>query len=138
MYSTVGIRNPDTSEFRMVDMFGFQMVAASLDRFICKKNNLKIWKPDQKNVWFSNVSSFWIVGFRIPTVFKWSAKSCDFTIWIQDTHTLWYLDESGIQMVKVSDLMDQIYLLPQVAWTVLRVIKKYVLNQTRSRPALDK
>ena len=41
-------------------------------------------------------------------------------------------------MIKVSDLMDQIYLLPQVAKTVLRVNKKYVLNQTRSRPALDK
>ena len=31
-------------------------------------------------------------------VFKWSAKSCDFDISIPDTHTVWYSDESGIQV----------------------------------------
>ena len=31
-------------------------------------------------------------------VFEWSTKSRDFTIWIPDTFTVWYSDESGIQM----------------------------------------
>ena len=39
-------------------------------------------------------------------VFKWSVKSCDFTIWIPDTPSVWYSNESsirvsGIQMVTV-------------------------------------
>ena len=61
MYSTVGIRNTDKSGFRMVDMFGFQMVAASIDRFICKK----IIQP------FENLTKK-TSGFRMFTVFEWS------------------------------------------------------------------
>ena len=62
-------------------------------------------------------SSIWIVVWKLDQkkpvygpkclVFEWSAKSCDFTIWIPDTHTVRYSDESdiqvfGIQMVTVS------------------------------------
>ena len=44
-------------------------------------------------------------GPKCP-VFEWSAKSSDFTIWIQDTYTVMYSDKSGnkvlgIQMVTV-------------------------------------
>ena len=39
-------------------------------------------------------------------VFEWSAKSRDFTIGIPDTHTVWYSDESGIQMVTVFHLFQ--------------------------------
>ena len=34
------------------------------------------------------------------TVIKWSAKSPDFTIWIPDTHTLQYSDESNLTSEK--------------------------------------
>ena len=48
-----------------------------------------------------------ITGLKKPVcdpkcrILKYSAKSCDFTIWIPDTHTVWYSYESGIQMVPV-------------------------------------
>ena len=47
-----------------------------------------VWKPERKKA---------VHGLWCP-VFKWSTKSCDFNIWILDTHTVWYSDESGIQM----------------------------------------
>ena len=34
----------------------------------------------------------------LSPVFEWSAKSLDFTFWIPDTHTVWYSDQSGIQV----------------------------------------
>ena len=39
-------------------------------------------------------------GPKCP-VFEWSAKSCDFTIRILYTHTVWYSNESSIQTVTV-------------------------------------
>ena len=47
-----------------------------------------VWKPDRKKP---------VIGSKCP-VFKWSPKSCDFTIWIPDTHSVRYSDESGIQV----------------------------------------
>ena len=41
-----------------------------------------------------------VYGPRCP-VFKWSAKSCDFTISIPNTHTVQYSDESGIQVFSI-------------------------------------
>ena len=34
-------------------------------------------------------------------VFEWSANSCDLTIWIGDTHTVQYSDESSIQVFDI-------------------------------------
>ena len=90
-HCTVGIRKPDMSGFRMVDLSsvfewsGFRMVekqdgrqTISLDRFIYK-NIFSLYikwsslinhsKTDLQNVRFSNESGFRMVGFRIPTVF---------------------------------------------------------------------
>ena len=55
-----------------------------------------VWKPDWKKP---------VYGPKC-LVFEWCAKSHDFTIWIADTHTVLYSDESsirvlGIQMVTV-------------------------------------
>ena len=47
-----------------------------------------VWKLDWKKPFYGSKLS----------VFKWSAKSRDFTIWIPDTHTVQYSDESGIQV----------------------------------------
>ena len=47
-----------------------------------------VWKLDWKKS---------VYGPKCP-VFKWSTNSCDFTIWIPDTHTVGYSDESGIQV----------------------------------------
>ena len=47
-----------------------------------------VWKPDWKKP---------VHGPKCQ-VFEWSAKSSDFTIWISDTHDVWYSDKSGIQM----------------------------------------
>ena len=44
-------------------------------------------------------------------VFKWSAKSHDFTILIPDTHTVWYLDESGIKVFGIQMLTVFFFLL---------------------------
>ena len=41
-----------------------------------------------------------VYGPKCP-VFEQSVKSCDFTIWIPDTHTVWYSDESGIQVFSI-------------------------------------
>ena len=59
-------------------------------------------------VWHFNgrfVSSIQIVvwkrDFKKPVYspkFKWSAKSCDFTIWIPNINTVQYSDESGFQV----------------------------------------
>ena len=56
-----------------------------------------VWKPYWKKP---------VYGPKCP-VFKMSAKSCDFTSWIPDTHTVWYSDESGIQMVTVLLLVSK-------------------------------
>ena len=45
-------------------------------------------KPDRKKP---------VYGPKCP-IFEFSAKSRDFTIWILDTNTVWYSDESGIQV----------------------------------------
>ena len=37
-----------------------------------------------------------IYGRKCP-VLEWSARSCDLTIWIPDTHTVRYSDESGVR-----------------------------------------
>ena len=39
-----------------------------------------------------------LFGIRAPTVFEWSTKSLDFTIWILNIYTVWYSDESDIQV----------------------------------------
>ena len=41
-------------------------------------------------VWYSN--GWFVFGRWNGPVFQWSAKSCDFTIWIPDTHTVRYSD----------------------------------------------
>ena len=78
----MGIRKLDMSGFQIFNLSSvferssFRMVFTSLDGFIykyfiyIKRSRLvhTIRKPDLKNVWFSNESSFWMVGFRIPTV----------------------------------------------------------------------
>ena len=44
----------------------------------------------------------WIANYGPKCqVLEWSAKSCDFTIWILDTDTIRYLDESGIQVLGI-------------------------------------
>ena len=84
---TVGIRKPDMSGFRMVDFGwfsnGVQFSNGSLAWTILNKNIILFIykmvkakstiffdrsKKDIKNVRFSNVSGFRMVGFRIPTV----------------------------------------------------------------------
>ena len=53
-------------------------------------------------------------------VFEWSAKSRDLTIWILDTHTVGYSDESGIQVFGIQmvtvvikkKMTDCVYLAP--------------------------
>ena len=37
-----------------------------------------------------------VYGPKCP-VFEWSAKSPDFTIWMPDTHSIWYSDKSGVR-----------------------------------------
>ena len=52
---------------------------------------MMVWKPDWKKP---------VYDWKCQ-VFEWSPKSLNFTIWIPDTHTVWYSDESGIQMATV-------------------------------------
>ena len=47
-----------------------------------------VWKPDQRESVYCP---------KCP-LFEWSAKSHDFTIWILDTHTVRYSDDSSIQV----------------------------------------
>ena len=76
---TVTIRIPEYSGIWMVDLCpvvngsGIQMV---------------VWKLDWKRP---------VCGPKCQ-VFEWSAKWRDLTIWILDTHTVWYSDESGIHV----------------------------------------
>ena len=42
----------------------------------------------------------WLNGTKFP-VLEWSAKSSEFPIWIPDTHTVKYSDESGIQVFSI-------------------------------------
>ena len=50
--------------------------------------------------WSENHWKIAVNDLKCP-VFKWSAKSCDFTIWKQDTYIVQYLDESGIQVSSI-------------------------------------
>ena len=68
-----------------------------------------VWKPDWKKP---------IYGQECPA-FEWSAKSCDITIWIPDTQTVWYLDESGIQMVTVIGFYKVIETNRGLLWVIL-------------------
>ena len=58
--------------------------------------------PDCQMVWYSN--GCLKTGLKKPIycpkcpVIKWSIKSHDFTIWILNTHTVQFSDESGIQV----------------------------------------
>ena len=37
----------------------------------------------------------------MSSVFEWSSKSRDFTIWKPDTYTVWFTDESSIQVFSI-------------------------------------
>ena len=52
-------------------------------------------------------------GPKCP-VFEWSDKSRDFTIWIPDTHTVWYSDESVIQVFSIQ--MATVVLFSSCPW----------------------
>ena len=49
-----------------------------------------VWKPDH--------GLFMVQNKGLHPVFVWSTKSCDFTIWIPDNHTVQCSDESGLQV----------------------------------------
>ena len=42
----------------------------------------------------------WKSLFMVQNV-EWSAKSCDFTIWIPDTHIVWHSEEYGNQVFEI-------------------------------------
>ena len=60
-------------------------------------------------------------------IFKWSAKSCDFTIWIPDTHIVWYSEEYGIQVFDI-----------QMVTVFQKVCVKLLLKQTHKQKTDDK
>ena len=73
-------------------------------------NGPKFWYwnglPSHVTLPFENNHTPILSGVQMNPVFKcsvfiWSAKSYDFTIWIQYTHTVWYSDESGIQVFSI-------------------------------------
>ena len=66
-------------------------------RFV-SRCQMVFWKPDFKKP---------IYGPKCP-VFEWSAKSHDFTIWILETHTVWYSDESGIKVLGIQMVTVQV------------------------------
>ena len=65
-----------------------------------------------------------VYGLKCP-VLKWSAKSHDLTIWIPDTHTVRYSDESGsqlfgIQMVTVIQIQSLSEFWTLIIWKHLK------------------
>ena len=51
--------------------------------------------------WSAICQSWYITVIQYEQVIE---ESRDFTIWISDTHTIWYSDESGFQMVTVNEI----------------------------------
>ena len=72
-----------------------------------------VWKPDWKKP---------VNGPKCP-VFKWSAKSCDFTVWKPDTHTVRYSDESGIQVFGIQMVIVHIIVILKLKSITLKIRK---------------
>ena len=80
---------------RFCQISGFSIVNTFFSNAVTILNIGLVWYSNGR---FVSVCQIWMVVWKRPVyvskcpVFEWSAKSHDFTIWIPDTHRVWYSD----------------------------------------------